>query len=118
MKTSKAALREAVDSFLYVHRDLTGGTIDEIRKQAPAGLIHLRKLAAEVATLAANPNKHAASDAHLMEYARELIPAKLASYEERWILTPEPSKKPDNVILISIHTGKHDDYFRRLYMEG
>lgn len=87
MKATKSQLRAAIDAFLYTHRDLTGGTRDEVRNQAPRGFERLSTLAAEVATLAANPNKSAAADSHLMEYAQTIIPGRLAKYEKTF-LTP------------------------------
>jgi hypothetical protein len=96
-KTTKSQLREAVDSFLWLYRDLTGGTSEEVRNQAPRGYLSLTAKAELVAKLASNPNKAAAADSHLMEYATTLIPARVRSYAERYLPTAE-QKSPANVI--------------------
>jgi len=80
MKATQSQIREAVDSFFYTYDWLTGGTAEEIERQAPQGIISLQESAAKVAALVANPNKVAANNEHLMEMARVRIPAKLELY--------------------------------------
>jgi hypothetical protein len=91
MKTTKTQLRSAIDSFIYTYSDLTGGTSAECCRQSTHGLASLSALAEKCAQLAANPNKAAAADAHLMEYATERITSKLAHYVATYC-------EPSNVI--------------------
>jgi hypothetical protein len=92
-KTSQKELDYAVRSFLYRYESLTGGTRDEVAKQAPRGIIGLTELADTVARLAANPNKIAAANAHLMDYALRLVPDRLALYRRNVPGTPEHAAK-------------------------
>ncbi len=89
-KHTQAELRSAVDTFLHVYGWLTGGTENEVRQQAPEGYKRLAELAADAARMAANPNKVAAANAHLMEYATELIPRKMERYAAMWL--------PNNIV--------------------
>jgi hypothetical protein len=93
MKTTKKVLRAAVDSFLYRYDWLTGGTAKETAAQAPSSIADLEKMAATVAELAANPNKAAASDAHLMDYALRMVPMKLALYRRHVPGTAEHAER-------------------------
>ncbi len=93
-KATKTQIRKALDAFLYTYADLTGGTSQEVRKQAPHGVIRLEKLAADFQALAANPNKAAAADSHLMGYV-ENVSAKLARYADLYI------SEPTNIIQFS-----------------
>ena len=100
-KTSKAALTEAVDSFFYRFESLTGGTAEEVRRQADHGIKGLEELAAKVAELAANPAKLCAADSYLMKWALVTVPEKVAFYRERYVGQYEAWKaaqKPANVI--------------------
>ena len=86
MKSTKSQIRAAVDNFLYSYNDLTGGTRQEVLQQAPHGINRLTEQAAIVSELAANPNKAAAADAHLMDMVGR-VANKLALYSEMY-LTP------------------------------
>lgn len=92
-KTTKGQLKEAVQSFLYRYDWLTGGTREETARQAPEGVKGLEAMAATVAQLAANPNKIAAADAHLMDYATRLVPLKLSLYRRHVPGTAEHAAK-------------------------
>ena len=87
-KSTKTQIRKALDSFLYTYADLTGGTSQEVRNQAPQGIIRLEKLAADFLALTSNPNKAAASDSHLMSYT-ETVQAKIARYSEMYLAEPK-----------------------------
>lgn len=100
-KTSKAALNEAVDSFFHRFEWLTGGTAEEVRRQADHGIKGLEELAAKVAELAANPAKPCAADSFLMKWALVTVPEKVAFYRERYVGQYEAWKAaqtPSNVI--------------------
>jgi len=86
-KATKTQIRKALDAFLYTYSDLTGGTSQEVRKQAPYGITRLEKLAADFLALASNPNKAAAADTHLMGYV-EHVSVKLNRYAELYISEP------------------------------
>jgi hypothetical protein len=86
MKATKSQIRAAVDNFIYSYNDLTGGTRQEVIQQAPHGIIRLTEQAAILSALAANPNKVAAADAHLMDMVGR-VANKLALYSEMY-LTP------------------------------
>lgn len=97
-KTSKAALTEAVDSFFHRFEWLTGGTAEEVRRQADHGIKGLEELAAKVAALAAKP---CAADSYLMKWALVTVPEKVAFYRERYVGKYEAWKaaqQPANVI--------------------
>lgn len=100
-KTSKAALTEAVASFFYRLEWLTGGTAEEVRRQADHGIKGLEELASKVAELAANPSKPCAADSYLMKRALVTVPGKVAFYCERYVGQYEAWKaaqSPSNVI--------------------
>ena len=84
-KTSKAALKEAVQSFFYSLEWLTGGTAEETRRQADHGIKTLEERAATVAALAANPAKLCAADTWLMERALVDVPARVETYRTRYV---------------------------------
>lgn len=84
-KTSKAALREAVDSFFYTLSWLTGGTTEETLHQADHGILTIEERAATVAALAANPSKLCAADAWLMDRALNDVPARVETYRTRYV---------------------------------
>lgn len=84
-KTSKKDLLSAYQSFTYSLASLTGGTSQEVLKQAPHGILYLEKLAAEVAALAANPAKPCAGDSWLMNNALVSVPERLESYRARYV---------------------------------
>jgi hypothetical protein len=90
MKSTKSQIRAAVDNFIYSYNDLTGGTRQEVFQQAPHGITRLTEQAAIVSLLAANPNKAAASDAHLMDMVGR-VANKLALYSEMYLM-------PSNIV--------------------
>ena len=83
-KTTKKALKEAVDGFFYRLADLTGGTLEETYRQADYAITRLEAKAELVATLAANPAKPCAADEHLMSRAA-VIPERLENYRTRYV---------------------------------
>ncbi len=98
-KATKKEFREAVDSFLYRYDSLTGGTREEVARQAPHAIKDLEAMADRVTAIASNCNKAAAADEHLMRYAREVIPGKISLYRSRVPGTDEfLAANPSNVI--------------------
>jgi hypothetical protein len=91
MKATKTQIRKALDSFLYTHADLTGGTSEEVRRQAPHGLVRLRQLANDCIELASRANKSAQNDSHLMDYCNNLT-SKVERYKSTYC--------PENIISI------------------
>jgi hypothetical protein len=96
MKITKSQIRSALDTFLYTYADLTGGTSEECRRQSEHGLARLTALAATCTAMAANPNKAAAADAHLMGFATERVQAKLTHYAATYCTQDAP--EPTNII--------------------
>ncbi len=84
-KTGKAEMKSAVDSFLWTYRDATGGTREENYRGADHNLTRINMFATIVANLASNPSKPLLGDSHLMEYALELIPARVAKFRETYV---------------------------------
>lgn len=82
-KTTKAAMKEAVDSFLYRYDWLTGGTREEVVRQLPSGIVALEAMAKTVADLFANAGKLVLADEHLSDYAARMVPLKLSLYRDR-----------------------------------
>jgi hypothetical protein len=83
-KTTKSQLRDAVDAFRYSMGWVTGGTRDEILRQAPKAIIDLEQKANKVADLLLNLSKPALRDEWLCDYASR-IPSMLEEYRERYI---------------------------------
>jgi hypothetical protein len=83
-KASKKDLVQACNAFFWTLDWVTGGTTEETIRQAPSVIADLEERAAIVATLAANPNKIAAADSHLMNRAAS-IPERLESYRARYL---------------------------------
>ena len=92
MKSTKTQIREAVDNFFYSYYSLTGGTREEILRQAPRGIEFLTERADLVASLAENPNKLAAADAHLMSMVKRVAENR-AFYAEKYL-----PAEPTNII--------------------
>ena len=86
-KTGKAEMKSAVDSFLWNYHDSTGGTSEENHRGAAYNLTRIEKHAAIVTKLASNASKPLLADSHLMEYALELIPAKVTKFREMYLPT-------------------------------
>jgi len=84
-KTTKAEMKDALDSFFWSLANVTGGTRDEILNQAPRAIARLEAQAAKVTELAANPSKLLAQDDHTMERAAS-VPARLTKYRELYVL--------------------------------
>ena len=82
-KTSKAAMRESIDSFLYRHDWLTGGTREEVARQVAGSVAGLQRMADDVARLFANPSKLLLEDRHLCEFAGRIVPETMARYRAR-----------------------------------
>jgi len=83
-KTTKTELQDAVDTFRYSMSWVTGGTKDEILRQAPHAIVDLQKKADKVAELLLNLSKPAMRNAHLCDYASR-IPSMLQTYRDRYI---------------------------------
>jgi hypothetical protein len=83
-KTTKTELQNAVDSFRYRMSWVTGGTKDEILRQAPVAVIELEEMAKKVAELLCNLSKPALRNEHLCDYASR-IPSMLAEYRRRFL---------------------------------
>lgn len=83
-KTTKTELTNAVDSFRYRMSWVTGGTSEEVRRQAPAAVIELEEIAKKVAELLCNLSKPALRDEWLCDYASR-IPSMLEEYRRRYL---------------------------------
>lgn len=83
-KTTKTQLRDAVDAFRYSFDWVTGGTVEETRRQAPSAIAGLEEKAAFVSSLLLNLNKAASESGYLLQYARS-IPARLADYRSHYL---------------------------------
>jgi hypothetical protein len=84
MKTTKTELQKAVDTFRYSMSWVTGGTKDEILRQAPSAIVDLQQKADKVAELLLNLSKPAMRDYHLCDYAGR-IPSMLQKYRELYL---------------------------------
>lgn len=83
-KTTKTELTNAVDSFRYRMSARTGGTSEEVRRQAPAAIIEFEEMAKKVAELLSNLSKPALRDKWLCDYASR-IPSMVAEYRRRYL---------------------------------
>jgi hypothetical protein len=83
-KTTKTELQNAVDSFRYRMSWVTGGTSEEVRRQAPVAVIELEEMAKKVAELLCNLSKPALRNQYLCDYASR-IPSMLAEYRRRFL---------------------------------
>lgn len=82
-KTSKKLLTEKVDHFFWRADYFQGGTSLENARQLPGLIPKLEAEAAEIARLLENAGKLVLEDAHLVRYAGEVVPAKLAAYKAK-----------------------------------
>jgi hypothetical protein len=83
-KTTKTELQNAVDSFRYRMSWVTGGTSEEVRRQAPVAVIELEEMAKKVADLLCNLSKPALRNQYLCDYASR-IPSMLQKYRELYL---------------------------------
>lgn len=83
-KVTKTQFMEALNAFRYTFDCVTGGTIDETRRQAPHAINDLERKADVVVSMLGNLNKAAMNCGYYLEYAAS-IPERLASYRMRYL---------------------------------